>query len=118
MDDYLASQPNTLLGNTRLGGLAFSNYELMLIPLAGIVGFGLWWGLNRTRMGKILRAVIHDREMSLGMGVNVARLFTATFVIGAFLGALGCAVTAPQLSVPPPTPLYAPFLPSPHSLII
>ncbi len=75
IDAYLAYQPNTLLGTTRLGGLAFSNYELMLIPLAGVVGFGLWWGLNRTRTGKILRAVIHDREMSLGMGVNVARLF-------------------------------------------
>src|SRR6266851_3050460 len=101
IDAYLAYQPNTLLGTTRLGGLAFSNYELMLIPLAGVVGFGLWWGLNRTRTGKILRAVIHDREMSLGMGVNVARLFTATFVIGAVLGALGGAVTAPMISVTP-----------------
>jgi branched-chain amino acid transport system permease protein len=35
------------------------------------------------------------------MGINVARMFTATFVIGAMLGALGGAVTAPAISVVP-----------------
>jgi len=51
VDAYLAYQPSTLLGTTRLLGLAFLNYELMLIPLAGAVAFGLWWCLNRTRIG-------------------------------------------------------------------
>ena len=101
VDAYLAYQPSTLLGTTRLLGLAFLNYELMLIPLAGVIAFGLWWCLNCTRIGKILRAVIHDREMSLAMGVNVSRLYTLTFVIGAVLGALGGAVTAPMISVTP-----------------
>jgi branched-chain amino acid transport system permease protein len=101
VDAYLAYQPSTLLGTTRLLGLAFLNYELMLVPLAGAIAFGLWWCLNRTRIGKILRAVIHDREMSLAMGVNVSRLYTLTFVIGAVLGALGGAVTAPMISVTP-----------------
>src|SRR6185437_1849239 len=41
VDAYLAYQPSTLLGTTRLLGLAFLNYELMLIPLAGVIAFGL-----------------------------------------------------------------------------
>jgi branched-chain amino acid transport system permease protein len=101
VDIYLASQPDSLLGVTDIGGLAFSNYELLLVPLAGLIGFGLWWGLNRTRLGKVLRAVIHDRELAMAMGVDVARLFTLTFVLGAVLGALGGAVTAPMISVAP-----------------
>ena len=55
------------------------------------------WGLERTRLGKLLHAVIYDREMAVACGIDVARLFTVTFVIGAILGALGGAITAPQL---------------------
>jgi branched-chain amino acid transport system permease protein len=101
VDVYLAYQPNTLLGTTSLGGLAFSNYEMMLVPIAGAIGLALWWGLNRTRLGRLLRAVIHDREMSMAFGIDVSRLFTVTFVIGAVLGAFGGAITAPMISVTP-----------------
>jgi branched-chain amino acid transport system permease protein len=101
VDIYLANQPDALLGNTDIGRLPFSNYELMLIPVAGLIGLGLWWGLNRTQLGKILRAVIHDREMAMAFGVDVSRLFTLTFVVGAVLGTLGGAITAPMISVAP-----------------
>jgi branched-chain amino acid transport system permease protein len=45
--------------------------------------------------------VIHDREMSMAFGIDVSRLFTVTFVIGAVLGAFGGAITAPMISVSP-----------------
>ena len=57
--------------------------------------------MARTRLGKLLRAVIHDREMAEAFGIDVGRLYTVTFVIGAVLGALGGAVTAPIISVVP-----------------
>lgn len=101
VDAYLAYQPNTLLGTTTMMGLPFSNYEIMLIPIAVVIGAALWWGLTRTRTGKLLRAVIHDREMSMAFGIDVSRLFTITFVIGAVLGAFGGAITAPMISVSP-----------------
>jgi len=98
-DAYFAYQPYSLLGNTQAGGLNFANYDLTLIGLAVITGGALWWALNRTRRGMLLRVVIHDRELALFMGINVARVFTVTFVIGAILGALGGAFTAPMISV-------------------
>jgi branched-chain amino acid transport system permease protein len=49
----------------------------------------------------VLLAVIHDREMSTFLGINVARIFTVTFTLGAVLGALGGALTAPIISVQP-----------------
>jgi branched-chain amino acid transport system permease protein len=101
VNPYLAYQPNTLLGTTSLGGLAFSNYEMMLVPIAAAIGIMLWWGLNKTRLGRVLRAVIHDREMSMAFGIDVSRLFTMTFVVGAVLGAFGGAITAPMISVSP-----------------
>ena len=40
--------------------------------------------LTRTRWGKLITAVIHDREMALIVGINVRRLFVVTFCAGAF----------------------------------
>jgi branched-chain amino acid transport system permease protein len=100
-DPYFASQPAALLGQTDLGALSFSTYDLSLVLAAAVTGAILWYVLGQTRTGKILRAVIHDREMSAAMGVNVGRMFTVTFVIGAVLGALGGALTAPIISVAP-----------------
>ena len=101
VEAYPAYQPATLLGTLTIGALPFSGYELMLVPLAGAIGLALIWTLARTRIGKLLRAVIHDREMAEAFGVDVGRLYTATFVVGAVLGAWGGAVTAPIISVAP-----------------
>ncbi len=98
---YFAFQPYALLGNTSVGRLAFANYDLALVAFTVFIGGSLWWVLMRTRMGKLLQAVIHDREMAQAMGINVTRVFTVTFILGAMLGALGGAVTAPQISVAP-----------------
>lgn len=100
-DAYPAYQPSALLGTIEIDGLPFNTYELALVPLAAVIGGGLSWVLARTKFGKLLRAVIHDREMAQAFGIDVARLFTITFVIGAVLGALGGAVTAPTISVVP-----------------
>ena len=84
-----------------MGPLIFSNYDLSLIALAFALCAFTWWVLTHTRQGKLLLAVIHDREMAAAFGINVNRVFTVTFVIGAILGALGGAVTAPMISVTP-----------------
>ncbi len=101
VDPYFAPQPYELLGRVSIGGIAFATYDFALLALALVIGGLAFWALNFTRRGKLLIAVIHDREMSTAMGVNVGRMFTATFVVGAVLGALGGAVTAPAISVAP-----------------
>jgi branched-chain amino acid transport system permease protein len=101
VDPYFAYQPYELLGRVSIGGIGFAVYDLGLLALAVLIGLVAWWTLNRTRRGKLLLAVIHDREISTAMGINVSRMFTATFVIGATLGALGGALTAPGISVVP-----------------
>jgi branched-chain amino acid transport system permease protein len=101
VDAYFAYQPYSMLGRLRLGDITFAGYDLALILVAGLVGLALWYSLNQTRQGKLLRAVIHDREISLAMGINVNRVFIITFVIGSALGALAGGLTAPALSVAP-----------------
>jgi branched-chain amino acid transport system permease protein len=101
VNPYFAYQPYTALGRTALGDLKVSNYDLALIGVALAVGAALWAWLERTNLGKVLRAVIDDREIATAMGVNVKRMFTLTFLIGTILGAMAGALTAPAISVVP-----------------
>lgn len=101
VDPYLPFQPYSLLGRAEISGISFAVYDLALLLFALLLGGLAWWTLERTRQGKLLRVVIHDRELALVMGIDVTRMFTITFVIGAMLGALGGALAAPGISVVP-----------------
>jgi branched-chain amino acid transport system permease protein len=101
VESKMFSEPYALLGNFQLGGLAYPAYNLVLIGVAVLTGLALSWVLHRTREGKLLLAVIHDREVSAAMGINVSRFYLATFTAGAVLAALGGALTAPIIAVSP-----------------
>lgn len=102
VNPYFAYQPYRLLGQSSITStLRFANYDLLLVAVALAVGALAWWALNRTDKGRLLRAVIHDREIATAMGVNVQLMFGATFAIGSMLGALAGALTAPAISVTP-----------------
>ncbi len=101
VDPYFAYQPMALLGSTEIGGIQRDVYSLTLIGLAVAVGVSLWVGLTRTRWGRLLTAVIHDREVAAAMGIDVTTVYVVTFMLGAVLGALGGAYVAPMVSVAP-----------------
>ena len=101
VESYAAYQPYGLLGNFDVGGLPYTVYDALLVLVAIIVGAALTWALTRTRQGKLLLAVIHDREISAAMGINVQRVYLVTFTIGTLLAALGGALIAPKISIVP-----------------
>src|SRR3546814_3938314 len=49
----------------------------------------------------LLSTVIHDRELSVALGIHADRLYVVTFMLGAMLGSLGGAYMAPMVSVAP-----------------
>lgn len=101
VNPYFASEPYALLGNVSLAGIPYAWYSFFVLGVAVIAGVLLWLFLNRTRTGRLVAAVIFDREISAAMGINAPRIFTVTFTIGAGLAALGGAFTAPIVSVVP-----------------
>ena len=101
VDSLYVAEPYSLLGNFEIGELSYPVYNLVLIGVAIVVGLALSVALQRTRHGKILLAVIHDREMSATMGVNVERVYLVTFTVGTLLAAIGGAITAPTVAVTP-----------------
>lgn len=99
VNPYYVSEPYSLFGNVQIGTLSFVGYDFGLVALAVVCGLTVWAGLNRTVLGKIVLAVIHNPEMSASMGVKVKWVYSLTFTIGVFLAALGGAYTAPMVSI-------------------
>jgi len=76
-------------------------YRLALVAVALLVYWGIWLFLNRTITGKAIRAGIEDVEHVEGLGINVYRLFTITFVIAGALSGLAGGLYAPLIMVDP-----------------
>ncbi len=76
-------------------------YRLVVVAIAAMVYIGIWLFLHRTIIGKAIRAGIEDVEHVEGLGINVARLFTLTFIIAGALSGLAGALNAPLIMVDP-----------------
>jgi len=76
-------------------------YRLVIIGIAAFVYVGIWLFLNRTIIGKAIRAGTEDVEHVEGLGINVYRLFTITFVIAGGLSGLAGGLQAPLIMVDP-----------------
>lgn len=80
---------------------AYSAYRLSLLGMGIVIGVALWWLLNRTRVGAMIRAGVDDRAMLAASGVNVNVVFAITFALGAGLAGLGGVIGAVELSMVP-----------------
>ena len=76
-------------------------YRLVVVGVAALVYVGIWLFLNRTITGKAIRAGIEDVEHVEGLGINVSRLFTITFIIAGTLSGLAGGLHAPLIMVDP-----------------
>ncbi|MBI5300551.1 MAG: branched-chain amino acid ABC transporter permease [Chloroflexi bacterium] len=82
-------------------GRPFPSYRLFIILIGVIMVLAIALLLQRTRFGMIIRAGVQDSEMVEALGINVRRVFTLVFGIGAALAGLGGVVAAPFLGVYP-----------------
>jgi branched-chain amino acid transport system permease protein len=101
VDPYFVTEPYGLMGSVELGGLTYPLYNAVLLLVSILTGGLLAWALGRTRQGKMLLAVIHDREISAALGMNVRRVYLVTFTLGTMLAAIGGALTSPTIAVAP-----------------
>src|SRR5919202_3492205 len=91
VDPYLADMPYSRLGSISLAGVSYPVYQCLLPLMALLAAASLWFIVNRTRFGKLVVAVIADQEVSAALGVNVPRVYTFAFSLGAVLAAVGGA---------------------------
>ncbi|GAB4515364.1 MAG: hypothetical protein OHK0046_18750 [Anaerolineae bacterium] len=98
-DIYRLRPPEFLRGRIEFLDMRFPRYDLFLITIGIVIVLGLWFLLQRTRYGRITRAAVTNPEMLSALGINVDRIFTGVFMLGAWLAGLGGALFAGRAAV-------------------
>ncbi len=89
------SPPPLLAGQVSIFTIEFPIYRLSIIVFGLVLAVLLWFFLERTRLGAIVRAGVSDAQMVSGLGINIHLVFAGVFALGVALAALAGVVGAP-----------------------
>ncbi|WP_435180099.1 branched-chain amino acid ABC transporter permease [Halorussus sp. AFM4] len=99
---FVISPPAGLQGTVRFtDSLAAPTYRAFLVVMSVLVLGALFAVLRFTNVGRLVRATASDRDMARLLGIDVSRLYTGVFFVGAVLAGLGGALAAPVGAVSP-----------------
>ena len=93
------TMPPALAGAVSLGALTYPTYRLVLIAAGIAIAVGLYLLIARSKLGMLIRAGATHRETVAALGVDITRLNTIVFTLGALLAGLAGALLAPILAV-------------------
>jgi branched-chain amino acid transport system permease protein len=94
-------QPDMLRGVVNLGFMVFPKYRLFAIVFSLLVCLAVWFLIERTKIGALLRAGTENPELVKAFGINVPLMVTLTFGFGTGLAGLAGVLAAPIYSVSP-----------------
>ena len=112
-DFYQIQTPSALVGPIALpfvtavkssGEAVYLQYpmvRLVIFVASVVIGVGMWLGLNRTRIGMIVRAGVDDRDILAAMGVRIQLVFVLVFALGAGLAGMAGVVGGTFQSISP-----------------
>ena len=88
-----------LSGLLDIFGMPYPITRLVIIGIGLIVAIVLWWLQDRTRIGAIIRAGMDDKEMTMGLGINLERVSMLVFFLAAFVAGVAGVVGAQLMGV-------------------
>ncbi len=93
--------PAAFSGITSIGFMLYPTYRLALVGIIAVALGVLYVVLYRTRLGLTVRAGIEDSVMVDALGINIHRVFTLVFGIGAMAAGFAGIANAPVVSLTP-----------------
>jgi branched-chain amino acid transport system permease protein len=100
-DQLSVSTPPVLAGSVQIFGSTQPLYNLFIMTIGPLIALGGWLVLNRSGVGRMVRAAQMDREMLDALGANVGTIYTGMFVFSSFLAGLSGALVTPIQSIVP-----------------
>lgn len=88
-------------GSAVFVGAQIPVYRVLIMIVAAVAYISIQLFINKTIVGKAVRAGIENRQNVEGLGININRIFTLTFVIASGFAGLGGALNAPLIMVGP-----------------
>ncbi len=100
-DPVTQPEPSGLVHAFTVAGAQVPRYDILIVVGGVLTAVVLQVLIKGTEFGRQLTAVAEDRYMAGLLGINVNRVFAATFALGIFLAGLGGALAGPTLSMVP-----------------
>ena len=85
----------------QIAGGFIPDYYLFMVGIALVAGLTLWLGINKTRLGKTVRALAINPQMVGVLGVNTTLLYAGVFGVGSLLAGMAGALAAPIRTLTP-----------------
>lgn len=93
--------PAELAGTFTLGGVIIPIYRAFVVAIGVAITAGLVLLFNKSKLGAQVRASVDDPEMARALGIDVKKLFTVLFALGAALAGLGGTLAVPIFNAYP-----------------
>jgi branched-chain amino acid transport system permease protein len=93
--------PAELGGSIALGPVTYPVYRLFVVAFCLVASVTVWYVIERTRLGMVVRAATERADLTRALGVNVDRWVTPMFGFGLGLAALAGVLAAPMRNVSP-----------------
>jgi len=93
--------PEMLAGHIAIGMATYPVFRVAIVVVALACCLGMWALIDRTHFGALLRAGAEDHQMLGALGIDVNRLWTFAFALGALLAGLAGALAAPLRGLDP-----------------
>jgi branched-chain amino acid transport system permease protein len=81
--------------------LSYQTYRLAMSGFCLAIAFGMYWLIQKTRLGMMIRAGSFNRDMAQSLGINIGMLYRLVFALGLALAAFAGMLAAPVSSVFP-----------------
>jgi branched-chain amino acid transport system permease protein len=93
--------PSFLSPPVQLLGLTYPGFRFVMMGVSVVIALSLWLLLYKTKLGAAVRAGVDDRETVSALGVNISVIYTAVFVLSAFLGGIAGVLGGSYLQLSP-----------------
>ena len=96
-----SSIPTALRGNIVVGEFLYSRYRLIILGAVILLLVAIWFLLNRTSFGRVVRAGVQKPDMVAALGIKLQPYMTGIVVIGVMLAAIAGVMFSPIVGVHP-----------------
>jgi branched-chain amino acid transport system permease protein len=93
--------PTALRGNIVVGEFLYSRYRLIILGAVILLLVAIWFLLNRTSFGRVVRAGVQKPDMVAALGIKLQPYMTGIVVIGVMLAAIAGVMFSPIVGVHP-----------------
>lgn len=86
-------------GSVQIMGRAFPKARLAIILIGFVLAIGLWWLQDKTHVGAVVRAGMDNKEVVMGLGINLELVFATVFFVSSFIAGVAGVLGAQLIGV-------------------